>query len=113
MESTALVRELILRGIALDMCPISNHKLMPGISLANHPIRRLFDAGVKITISTDDPLSFGNRINDEYVALAARSGFSRPELVQLARNGFEVALMPETQKRPWLEQLDTMSRAGL
>jgi len=113
VESTALVRELILRGIALDMCPISNHKLMPGISLANHPIRRLFDAGVKITISTDDPLSFGNRINDEYVALAVRSGFSRQELVQLARNGFEVALMPEAKKQPWLEQLDAMSRAGL
>lgn len=108
VEDPAVVRELIRRGIALDVCPISNHKLMPGISLANHPIRRLFDAGVKVTISTDDPISFGNRINDEYVALADRSGFERKELVQIARNGFEVALMPEAQKRPWLEQLDAV-----
>jgi len=114
VESPTLVRELIQRGIGLDICPISNHKLMPGISLVNHPIRRLFDAGVKVTISTDDPISFGNRINDEYVALADRSGFSRKELVQIARNGFEVALMPEEQKRPWLEQLDALgSKAGL
>jgi len=105
VESRAVVQELIDRGIALDMCPISNHKLMPGISLANHPIRRLYDAGVKVTISTDDPISFGNRINDEYVALADKGGFSRPELVQIARNGFDVALMPEAQKRPWVEQL--------
>jgi adenosine deaminase len=108
VENPALVKELIRRGIALDMCPISNHKLMPGISFANHPIRRLFDAGVKVTVSTDDPISFGNRINDEYVALADRGGFSRPELVQIARNGFDVAIMPDEQKRPWLEQLASM-----
>ncbi|HWA27196.1 MAG TPA: adenosine deaminase [Lacunisphaera sp.] len=108
IEDRTLVAELKQEGIALDMCPISNHKLMPGISLVNHPIRRLFDAGVKLTISTDDPISFGNRINDEYIALADRSGFTRRELVQIARNGFDVALMPEEQKRPWLEQLDAM-----
>lgn len=112
VENPAVVRELIRRGIALDMCPISNHKLMPGISLANHPIRRLFDAGVKVTVSTDDPICFGNRINDEYGALAARSGFTRKELVQLARNGFDVALMSAAQKRPWLDELDTRLREG-
>ncbi len=109
IEDRTLVAEIKRRGIALDMCPISNHKLMPGISLANHPIRRLFDAGVKVTISTDDPISFGNRINDEYVALAARSGFTHRELVQIARNGFEVALMPDAQKKPWLDVLDSLN----
>jgi len=68
VEDQVVVDELKRRGIALDMCPISNHKLMPGISLANHPIRKLFDAGVKITLSTDDPISFGNTVTDEYVA---------------------------------------------
>jgi len=108
IEDAAVVRELIRRDIALDICPISNHKLMPGISLFNHPIRRLYDAGVKVTVSTDDPISFGNRINDEYVALVEKSGFNRRELVKLARNGFEVALMPEEQKKPWLQQLDAV-----
>jgi len=110
VEDQVVVDELKRRGIALDMCPISNHKLMPGISLANHPIRKLFDAGVKITLSTDDPISFGNTVTDEYVALAERGGFSRKELVQLARNGFEVALMTEAQKKPWLDQLDRVLR---
>lgn len=109
IENRAVVQELIAHGIALDMCPISNHKLMPGISFANHPIRRLFDAGVKVTISTDDPISFGNRINDEYVALAEKGGFSRPELVKIARNGFDVALMSPAQKQPWLDELERRS----
>jgi adenosine deaminase len=110
MEDQAVVSEIKRRGIALDVCPISNHKLMPGITLANHPIRKLFDAGVKVTVNTDDPISFGNTLTDEYVALAERTGFRRDELVQLARNGFEVAVMSEAQKKPWLDQLDGASR---
>ncbi len=105
IEDRALVRELVERGIALDVCPVSNHKLMPGVNLASHPMRWLFDAGVKMTISTDDPISFGNSLNDEYIAIAERGGFYPAELVRLARNGFEVALMSEEQKRPWLAEL--------
>ncbi len=108
IEDPAVVAEIKRRGLALDMCPISNHKLMPGVTLANHPIRRLFDAGVKVTISTDDPISFGNTLTDDYVALAERSGFTRKELARLARNGFEVALLSDAQKKPWLDQLDAV-----
>ncbi len=109
VEDSAVVDEIRRRGIGLDVCPISNHKLMPGITLAAHPIRQLFDAGVKVTVSTDDPISFGNTLSDEYSALAGPCGFSRAELAQIARNGFEVALMPDAQKRPWLTQLDAAS----
>jgi len=70
LEDPGVVAEIIRRGIALDVCPISNHKLIPGITLATHPIRQLFDAGVKVTISTDDPISFGSTLVDEYAALA-------------------------------------------
>ncbi|MDI1250808.1 MAG: adenosine deaminase [Lacunisphaera sp.] len=110
VEDPAVLAEIKRRGLALDVCPISNHKLVPGISLENHPIRRLVDAGVKVTVSTDDPLSFGNTIAHEYIALVERRGFSRKEIVQLMRNGFEVALMPAAQKQPWLDQLDAALR---
>jgi len=110
IEDPGVLAEIKRRGIALDVCPISNHKLVPGISLENHPIRQLFDAGVQVTVSTDDPISFGNSIGDEYTALVERRGFSRREIVQLMRNGFEVALMPAAQKQPWLAQLDAVSK---
>jgi len=106
VEDPAVLAEIKRRGVALDLCPISNHKLVPGISLENHPIRRLVDAGVKVTVSTDDPLSFGNTLAHEYIALVERRGFSRKEIVQLMRNGFEVALLTDAQKKPWLDQLD-------
>jgi adenosine deaminase len=110
IEEPALVRELARRGIGLDVCPISNHKLVPGIRLDNHPIRQLFDAGVKVTVSTDDPISFGSTLTEEYVALAEQRGFERKELAQVARNGFEVALLPPERKQPWLDQLAVLSR---
>jgi adenosine deaminase len=64
---------------------------------------------VKVTVSTDDPISFGNTLADDYTALVEESGFTRRELVRLARNGFEVALMTEAQKKPWLDVLDRIT----
>lgn len=84
----ALARE---RRVTFDVCPLSNLKLQVVPSLAEHPLRRLGEAGVRCTISTDDPLVFGQTLNDEYLALARRAGFTRAELARLARNGWEVA----------------------
>lgn len=110
VEDMTVVEEIKRRGIALDVCPISNHKLVPDVTLATHPIRQLFDAGVKVTVSTDDPMSFGNTLTDDYAALAEH-GFTRGELVCLARNGFEVALLSDAQKQPWLDALDAITPA--
>lgn len=110
-EDAALVAELARNGVGLDVCPISNHKLMPGVTLATHPIRQLFDVGVKVTVSTDDPISFGNTLTDDYVALAEHRGFTRRELAQFARNGFELALLSDAQKAPLLAELDAIIAA--
>jgi len=111
-EDPAVMAELKARGVALDVCPISNHKLMQDVTLATHPIRELFDAGVTVTVSADDPVSFGNGVNDDYVALAERRGFSRRELIQLARNGFAVALVEEPQRQAWLAELDAFAASS-
>ena len=88
-EVVALLRD---RGIALDVCPISHVKLRVVPSPGEHPIRRLLEAGVVCTVSTDDPVSFGNTIEDEYLLLAEDLGFTREELEKVARNGFAVAI---------------------
>ena len=110
-EDPALLAELVRRGVGLDVCPISNHRLMPGVRLATHPIRTLFDAGVKVTVSTDDPLVFGNTVTDEYLALARHRGFSRAELARVARNGFELALLDEALKARWTGEIARLERA--
>lgn len=84
----ALMRELRLRDVPLEICITSN--LVTGVvkRLADHPVRRLFDAGVPITLNTDDPAMFGCGLSAEY-ALAARAfAFTETELRAIAANAF-------------------------
>jgi len=71
-----------------------------------HPIREFFDRGLRCTVSTDDPFSFGNTVEDEYRALVRDLGFTASELAQLAKNGFEVALVDEATRSKWVGEVD-------
>jgi adenosine deaminase len=106
IEDPDVVTLLKAHNVTLDMCPISNVKLNVVTDLQSHPIRKFFDQGVRCTISTDDMFSFGNRITDEYAALSAGLDFSQSELAQIAKNGFEVALVEPTQRAAWIAELD-------
>jgi adenosine deaminase len=101
------VARLIKEKVALDICPISNVRLaVKGIgSMRDHPIRRLFDAGVTVTVSSDDPFFLNNTLTQEYEALNRDLGFTFSELVQVAENGFRVALVPEHTRKTWLDLL--------
>lgn len=105
----ALARD---RGVTFDVCPLSNVKLKVAASLADHPLRRLRAAGVRCTISTDDPLVFGNTLNDEYVALATDAGFSRAELAGLARAGWEAAQVSTVLRNAMVMEIDRVLAAN-
>ena len=91
-----------------DVCPISNVKLDVIDRLEDHPIRKLFDQGIRCTLSTDDPFSFGNSVEDEYAALSAGLNFTNEELKQIAKNGFEVALVDEATRARWTAEVDAV-----
>ncbi|MEO0510080.1 MAG: adenosine deaminase [Verrucomicrobiota bacterium] len=91
-----------------DVCPISNVKLDVIDTMAAHPIREFFDRGLRCTVSTDDPFSFGNTVEDEYRALAADLDFTCGELGQIAKNGFEVALVDAATRAEWLAEVDAI-----
>ncbi|HEY0968519.1 MAG TPA: adenosine deaminase [Opitutaceae bacterium] len=99
----ALARE---RGVTFDTCPISNIKLGVAASYAAHPLRALMQAGVRCTISTDDPLVFANDLVDDYAALAIEGGFTVAELAQLARNGWDVASVPTAVRSAMRSEID-------
>jgi adenosine deaminase len=107
VENASTLQRLVDEGVALDVCPISNVKLaVEGVtSMAAHPIRKLFDAGVTVTINSDDPFFFGNRLSEEYYALHQELGFSRAELARIAGNGFEVALVDEEMRQRFQGEL--------
>jgi len=104
----ALARD---RGVTFDVCPISNVRLKVTPSMAEHPLRRLLDAGVHCTLSTDDPLVFNNVVNDEYYALATECGFSRPLLARLAKAGWDVASVGSAVRRGFQAEIDRLAAA--
>lgn len=94
------------RGVTFDTCPISNLKLGVVPSYAAHPLRALMQAGVRCTISTDDPLVFANDLVDDYAALAGEAGYTAAELAQLARNGWHVASVPSAVRASMQSEID-------
>lgn len=106
VEDKALVKRLADEGAVLDVCPLSNEKLKVFPSLEAHSLRELVDAGVVCTINTDDPLCFANDLLDEYRALSQRLGFSKAELGQFAKNGFEHSQLDASSKREYIAQID-------
>jgi len=91
IEDEALMRELRERDVPLEVCVTSN--LVTGVvkSLAGHPLRRLYDAGVPITLNTDDPAMFRCTLVGEYELAAREFGFTEAELTAVAENGFRYA----------------------
>lgn len=108
IEDDTVVDLAIQTGTTFDVCPISNVKLDVIDRLEDHPIRKFFDRGLRCTISTDDPFSFGNKVEDEYAALSAGLGFTNDELKQIAKNGFEVALVDDATRAKWVAEVDAL-----
>jgi len=88
VEDAALLRHLRDRGIPLEVCITSNVATGAVASLDAHPVRRLYDAGVPITLNTDDPAMFATTLSDEYALAAQQFGFSEAELRGISENGF-------------------------
>jgi adenosine deaminase len=108
VEDPAVVRLAVERDVTFDVCPLSNVGLRVAPSIAGHPLRALTAAGVRCTISTDDPLSFANTLHEEYRALADEGGFSVAELAQFARNGWAVADVAPAVRERWLGEIDRL-----
>jgi len=109
IEDPRVVALAAARGVTFDMCPISNVRLGVVRSIREHPIRAYMRAGIRCTLSTDDPLVFNNTLAGEYAALASEAGFTRAELAKLARNGFEVASMDAARKARFIGIIDKMA----
>lgn len=108
IEDPAVVELAVKRDVTFDMCPISNIRLKVFPNMNAHPIRQLMQAGVRCTVSTDDPLCFANTVNDEYAALAKDLSFTRAELAQVARNGWQVADVSPTARKAVLDEIDRL-----
>ncbi|MGE5147958.1 MAG: adenosine deaminase [Candidatus Eiseniibacteriota bacterium] len=105
-----LVRLLAERGTPLTVCPLSNVMLRVFPNMESHNIKRLYDAGLNVTINSDDPPYFGGYVNDNYAGVQAALGFTDADLARMAENSFRASFAPEPLRRKYLAELDDYRR---
>ena len=97
-QDPELVEYLKREQIAIEMCPVSNLRTGVVSSIKDHPIRKFFDKGLLVTVSSDDPSLFHTSMNNEYVQLHEHLNFSLNELYQISMNGIQTAFIDEGMK---------------
>ncbi|NNK79067.1 MAG: adenosine deaminase family protein, partial [Litoreibacter sp.] len=106
INDPALVRSLAEDGVTLEVCPGSNIALGVYPSWQAHPIERLREAGVNITLSTDDPPFFHTSLNREYQWLADTFGWDEEIFTEVNRNAARAAFCDEDTRTQILSQLE-------
>ncbi|MER6800121.1 adenosine deaminase family protein, partial [Amycolatopsis mediterranei] len=94
----ALLEHLAAHRIPLEVCPTSNVRTGQVADIAAHPVRRMLDHGLVVTLNTDDPPMFGATLTGEYVAVAETLGLTTAELVRLAENAVAASFLDEQRK---------------
>ncbi|MBA8909940.1 adenosine deaminase [Aminobacter ciceronei] len=112
IDDMELVQEIALKQIPLTLCPFSNLKLNVVNSLRDHPLKRLMNHGVKVTINSDDPSLFGGYINENFKACCDELELSKDQVVEIARNSFTASFLSEAEKHRYLGILDGYVAGG-
>jgi adenine deaminase len=107
VEDPALVQRLAAERMPLTVCPLSNVKLCVFSTLADHNLPALLQAGLCVSLNSDDPAYFGGYIGENFVqTFAALPQLTAQDAWQLAANSFEASFATAAQKAVWLERLN-------
>jgi len=112
LEDPDLVARLAREQIPLTVSPLSNVRLKVFPDMARHPIRGLMDAGLLVTVNSDDPAYFGGYINENYQAVAEAWDLSTHELCTLARNSFQASFLGDAAKAELMAQVNAYRAAS-
>jgi adenosine deaminase len=106
LEDEVLVRRLARDQVPLTVCPLSNLRLKVVADLAHHPLRRMMDAGLMVTVNSDDPAYFGGYVNQNYLAVSDALALRRDDIASVVRNGIKASLMSPSEKDKALAEVD-------
>ncbi len=112
-EDSSLVERLVREQIPLTVCPLSNVKLRVVERIADHNLKRLLDAGVCVTVNSDDPAYFGGYLVENYLAVHQGLDLSIGDIAQLARNSINASFLSDTDKQVWIKKIDELIAAFL
>ncbi|MFC1593374.1 adenosine deaminase [Candidatus Neomarinimicrobiota bacterium] len=106
LEDETLVQLLAQNQIPLTVCPLSNLKLRVIDKLENHPLKKMMDNNLLVTINSDDPAYFGGQLNDNYIKLAEVLDLTKIDIYQMAKNSFKASFLSEKGKSNYIEKVD-------
>ena len=106
IQDPALVQHFNATQTPLELNPTSNVRTGVCPSFAAHPLRSYFDAGLLVTLNSDDPAFFGSNVTNEYLLAHSVQGFSREELRLLAAGSIRASFLPDPAKARWLRRID-------
>jgi len=106
LEDQALVGRLARERMALTVCPLSNLRLRVIDDLKRHPLRRMMDQGLVVTVNSDDPAYFGGYVNDNFRAVGGALDLTSAEIAAIVRNGFQASLLPAAEKEKALVEVE-------
>jgi aminodeoxyfutalosine deaminase len=106
VQDPDLVAYLVEQRIPLEVCPTSNIATRAVDRLANHPIREMYDAGITVTVNSDDPPMFGTTLNTEYEIAAELLDLDESGIVRLARNAVQASYMSAPEKASLIAEID-------
>ncbi len=106
MESKSLIQELKKSQMALTVCPLSNLKLCVVKDMSEHPIKSMLDAGLLITVNSDDPSYFGGYLNENYHAIQEGLNLSKEMIITLIKNGFIGSFLSDSKIAEHIKSVD-------
>jgi aminodeoxyfutalosine deaminase len=111
VEDPALLTHLAETGIPLEVCPSSNVATRAVAAIGDHPVVAFRDAGVTITVNSDDPPMFGTTLNREYEIAADLLGLDHDGVAELARSAVRASYAPDDVRADLLTEIDAYASA--
>ncbi len=106
LDDEVLVEKLAALQIPLTLCPLSNLELKVVTDLKHHPILKMMDKNLLVTVNSDDPAYFGGYMNENYWGIAQALDLSKKQITELVKNSFKASWLPDTEKEKKLLELD-------
>lgn len=106
LDDEHLVQELVQKNIPLTLCPLSNLKLHVIDRMENHPLKKMMEKGLLVTVNSDDPAYFGGYLCENYLAVQRALNLSKRDICTLAGNSFEASFLDMPKKRGMTMELN-------
>lgn len=106
LEDLDLVNELVDRQMPLTLCPLSNLKLKVINDLKDHPLKKMMDYGLMVTVNSDDPAYFGGYLNENLLAVSNALNLTKYDIYRLARNSFISSILEDDLKEKYIQEVE-------